>query len=95
MKPTDGVEAPHENADSRMKLAEYPHQLLRLDRVDEARPPAEVGEEHRELAAMAEQDRLVARRDDRLGELWREEPLEPPKPLDLPDLAPHAPRACG
>ena len=32
-------------------------------------PAAEVGEEHRDLAAVALQNRLVAGRDDRVGEL--------------------------
>jgi hypothetical protein len=43
-----------------VELAEHPHQLLGLDGIDEARPPAEVGEEHRDLPAVAPQDRLVA-----------------------------------
>ena len=73
-----------------MKLAQDAHQLLRLDRVGEARPAAEVGEEHRDLAAMAAQDRLVARRDDRVGELRRQEAAQLPEPLQLLDLAGHA-----
>ena len=73
-----------------VELAEHLHQLLRLDRVDEARPSAEVGEEHRDLPAMAAEDRVVARRDDRVGELRREEPPQPPQPLELHDLRLHA-----
>ena len=73
------VEPPDQAADRFMELAEHPHQLLRLDRFDEDRPAAEICEEHRDLAAVAGQDRLVARQDDRVGELWREESLQPPR----------------
>jgi hypothetical protein len=38
---------------------------------------------------MARQDRLVPRRDDRLGELGREESLQTLQPLELLDLRPH------
>ena len=54
------VEALHEPTDRVVEFAQHPHQLLRLDRVDEARPAAEVGEEHRHLPAMTREDRLVA-----------------------------------
>ena len=73
-----------------MELAEHPHQLFGLDRVREARPAAEVGEEHRDLPAVAGEDRLVAGRDDRLGELRREESLEALQALELLDLRLHA-----
>ena len=69
-----------------MELPEHLHQLLRLDRVDEAGPSAEVGEEHRDLAAMAAEDRIVTRGDDRVDELRREEPPELLDPLELQDL---------
>ena len=42
-----------------MVLAQHAHHLLRLDAVGEARLPAEIGEEHRDLPAVAAQDRLV------------------------------------
>ena len=62
LEETDGrIEALHETADHRMELPEHLHQLLGLDRVDEAGPSPEVGEEHRDLAAMATEDRIVTR----------------------------------
>ena len=80
----------HESADRVVELVQHAHQLLRLDSVDEARPPAEIGEEHRDLAAVALENRLVARGDDRVGELRREEPLQPPQPAELRHLFLHA-----
>ncbi len=69
-----------------MELAEHEHQLFRLDGIGEARPAAQVGEDHRDLAAVAGEDRLVAGGDDRLGELRRQESLEALHPLELLDL---------
>ena len=83
------LEALHEPADRVVELAQHPQQLLRLHPVDEARPAAQVGEEDRHLAAMAAEDRLVARGDDRLRDLRRQEPAELPHPLDLLDLRLH------
>jgi len=57
-----------------VELREHAHQLLGLDDVDEVRPPTQVCEEHRHLAPVAAQDRLVARGNDRLRQLGREEP---------------------
>ena len=69
-----------------MELAQHPQQLLGLHPVDETRPAAEIGEENRHLAAMAAQDRLLTRREDRLRHLGRQEPAELPRPLELLDL---------
>src|SRR5262245_321043 len=80
------VEPADEAADRAVELSEDAHQLLGLDGVDEVRPAAQVGEEHRDLAAVAAKNRLVAGGDDRIGELRREEPpqaLEPPELLEL------------
>ena len=84
------LEALHQAADRAVELAEDAHQLLGLDRVDEVRPAAQVGEEHRDLPPVAAKDRLVAGGDDRVGELRRQEPLQPSQPLQLGDLRLHA-----
>ena len=73
-----------------MELAEHVHQLLGLDCVGEGRPAAEVGEEHRDLSPVADQDRVVPRGDDCVRKLGREEPLEPAQPLEFVDLGPDA-----
>src|SRR4051795_3865559 len=65
------LEPLHEPADRVVELAQHPQQLLRLHPVDEVRPAAQVGEEDRHLAAMAAEDRVVARGDDCLGDLRR------------------------
>ena len=88
-EPHGRIEALHETPDHRVELPEHLHQLLGLDRVDEAGPSAEVGEEHRDHAPMAAEDRVVTRRDDRFDELRREEPAELPDPLELHDLGLH------
>src|SRR4029453_17964584 len=64
---------------------------LRLDGLDEAGPAAKVGEEHRDLASMTRENRLVARRDDRVCELRGQESLEPPEPFELLDVRLHPP----
>jgi hypothetical protein len=64
-----------EPADHLVEVLQDAHQLLGLDGVAEVRVPAQVAEEDGDLAAMAAQDRLVSRSDDRVGELRREEPL--------------------
>ena len=78
MKPTVASKRLNEAPDRIVELAEDTHQLLGLDRIDEARPAAKVGEEHRDLPTVAGEDRLVPRRDDHVGELRREEPLQSP-----------------
>ena len=45
-----------------------------------------VAEHHGDLAPVALQERLVARGDDQLDELGREEALEPAHPFELVDL---------
>ncbi len=85
------IEATDEPADRLVELAEHAHHLLRLRGVGEPRPPAEVGEDHRDLSPVASEDRLVTGRDDRVGELRREESPEPPEPLELGHLLLDAP----
>src|SRR5439155_20441563 len=91
LEEADGrLEASDKAADHVVELAEHAHQLLGLDCVDEARPAAQVGEEHRDLPAMAAEHRLVSRGDDRVGELWGEEAPQAPQSLELADLRLHA-----
>src|SRR5262249_49788132 len=54
------------------------------------RPAAEGGKEHRDLPTVAGQDRLVSGRHDRVGDVRREEPTQPPQALELLDLSAHA-----
>ena len=89
-KPTVASKRLDEPADRLVELAEHAHQLLGLDRVGEARPAAEVGEDHRHLTAVTGEDRLVAGGDDGLGELRREEPLELLHAVELLELGLHA-----
>src|SRR6516225_7607489 len=48
---------------------------------------AQIAEYDNDLAAMTFEDLLVTLRDDEFGELWREEPLQPPDPAQLLDLS--------
>src|SRR6478735_7748866 len=84
------VEPPDETADRAVELAQRAHQLLGLDGIGEVRPAAQVGEEDRDLPAVAAQNRFVARGHDRIRELGREEPLEPLQPFELAELRLHA-----
>ena len=88
-EPDRRVEPLDEPADRVVELAQHAHQLLGLDGVDEARPPAQIGEEHRDLAAVAAQDGLVTGGDDRVRELRREEPSESLQSLELLELRAH------
>jgi hypothetical protein len=50
------------------------------------REPSEVGEHDRHLASVGPERVVGATRDDRLGQLRGEKPLETPQPLQLGDL---------
>src|SRR6516164_3656538 len=47
---------------------------------------AQIAEYDNDLAAMAFEDLLVTLRDDEFGQLWRDEPFQPPDPPQLLDL---------
>ncbi len=64
----------------------HPHDLLGLGRLGEGGETAEVEEDNRHFLAVRLQGILGASRHDQLSELWREEALEPPEPLELPAL---------
>ena len=77
-------------------LPEHLHHVLGLDRLGERREAAQVAEDDGDLAPVALEERVVARRDDELGELRRQEAAQPPEALELVDLLAHAlPRAAG
>ena len=73
-----------------MVLAQHAHHLLGLGRLGEGGEAAQVEEHDGDLAAVALQRILGAAGDDQLGELRREEALEPRQPLELGDLLAHA-----
>ena len=70
----------------RVVLAEHRHHVLGLDRLRERGEAAQVAEHDGDLAPVALQERVVARGDDQLGELRREEAAQPAEPLELVDL---------
>ena len=67
-------------------LPEDHHQLLGLGGFGEGREAAEVEEDDRHFPAVRLQGVLRAPRHDQLGELGREEALEPAQPLELAHL---------
>ena len=67
-------------------LAEHAHDLLRLGGLREGGEAAQVEEDDGHLAPMGLERILGAAGHDQLGELGREEALEPPEPLELADL---------
>ena len=69
-----------------MILAQNCHDLLGLGRLREGREPAQIAEHHGDLAAVAVEQLLVAARQDELGDLRRQEALEPAHAFDLGDL---------
>ena len=69
-----------------MILAQHRHHLLGLGGLGESGEAAQVAEHHGDLAAVALEQLLVARRHDQLGELRRQEALQPADALDLGDL---------
>ena len=73
--------APHR----RVVLAERAHQLLGLGGLGERGEAAQVEEDDDDLAPVALQRVLGAAGDDQLGELRREEALQPADPLELRD----------
>jgi hypothetical protein len=80
----------HQPADRRVVLAEHRHHLLRIGGLGEGGEAAQVEEHDRDLAAMALQRILGAAGDDQLGELRREEALQPADPLELAHAVGHA-----
>ncbi len=78
-----------QRAEAGVIVAEHAHHLLRLRGLGERREAAQIAEHHADVAAMALDD-VVAGRDQELGDLRREEPLEPADTLDLADLIRHA-----
>ena len=72
-------------------LAQHAHDLLGLGGLREGGEAAQVQEHHGDLAPMALQRVLGVAADDQLGELGREEALEPLEPLELGELLLHAP----
>src|SRR5213075_1767313 len=70
----------------RVVFAKHGLDLLRLGSVGERREAAEIGEHVAYFAAMRRQDRFLARRDDRVGDVRRKEALELTEALELGDL---------
>ena len=64
------LEAGHEIAERSVVLREHLHHVLGLDCLRERREAAQVAEHNRDLAAMAFEERLLARRNHEIGELW-------------------------
>ena len=75
--------------DAFVELPEHVHHLLRLRALRERREASEAGADQRDLRAVALQDGLIARGDDQVGELSRQEPPQPAQALDRPDLLVH------
>ena len=69
-----------------MVLAQHAHDLLGLGGLGEGGEAAEVEEHHGHLAPVGLERVLGAAGHDQLGELGREEALEPAQPLELGDL---------
>ena len=69
-----------------MIFAEHSDHLLRLGGLGEGGEAAQVAEQDDDVAAVVFEDRLAARRDDRLHDLRRQKPLQPADPLDFVDL---------
>ena len=77
-----------------MVFAQHPHDLLGLRRLGEGGESPQVEEDHGDLAPVALERVVGAPADDRLGELRREEPLEPGQALELGHLLGHALLQC-
>ena len=69
-----------------MIFAQDRHRHLWLGGFGKGGEAAQVAEDDRDLATVALEEGLVARRDDQVGDLRREESLQPPHPVDLGDL---------
>ena len=80
LEPEDQV------AERLVVLREDAHHLLGLARLGERREAAHVAEHDHDLAAVALEERLVARVDDQLRQLGRQEPPQTAHPLQLGDL---------
>src|SRR5439155_25532165 len=79
-----------EPAHLRVVLAQHPHDLLGLRGLREGREPAEVEEDHGDLATVALEGILGIPADDHFGELGGEEALEARESLELRYLRLHA-----
>ena len=77
-------------ADRRVVLAEHRHHLLRIGGLGERGEAAQVEEDDGDLAPVALQRILGAAGDDEVGELRREEALQPADPLELRHAVGHA-----
>src|SRR6516162_2413710 len=69
-----------------MVLSQEIEYLLRFGRLGEGGVTAQIAEYDDDFAAMAFEDLLVTLRDDELGQLRREEPLQPPDPAQFANL---------
>ena len=78
-----------EHAHLRVVLAQDRHDLFGLRRLGEGREAAQIEEHDGDLATMALQRILGAARENRLGELRREEALESAEIVELRDLRRH------
>ena len=84
------LEPVDELAERGVVLREHPHDLFGLARLGERRESAQVAEDHHDLAAMTGEEALVARVDDQVHQLRRQEPAQAVHPLQLVDLGVHA-----
>ncbi len=84
------IEAADQVSERSVVLAQDGHEVLGLDRLREGGEAAQVAEQHGDLAAMAGEERVVARRRDDLDDLGRKEAFQAPHPLELVDLLAHA-----
>jgi|SRR6516162_6525972 len=69
-----------------MIFAQEVEHLLGLGRLGESGVAAQIAEHDYDLAAMTFEDFFIALRDDEFGELWREEPFQPPHPPQFLNL---------
>jgi hypothetical protein len=70
----------------RVVFAQHAHDLLGLGRLGEGGEPAEIEEDHRDLAPVALERVLGLAAHDQLGELGGEKALEPLEPVELRQL---------
>jgi hypothetical protein len=70
-------------------VAQHGHDLLGLGGLREGGEAAQVEEHHRDLAPVALERVVGVAGEDQLGELGREEALQPPQTIELADLVGH------
>ena len=80
----------NDRAGAGVVLAEDRHHFLRLGGLGESGEAAQVAEHDRDVAAVAVENAIVARRKDELRHLRRQEALEPVHALDMRELLRHA-----